>query len=158
MNICSTTLRFVSHTLSDRIGSGTFRSGQALAELIFALAMSLMLISGMIVAIRAGLTNSSFSVHKVQSVYLAKESIEMAYRDRDSAGGGLANLAATCCGDTAGDPVVINEENSIFTRIVMLSPMDNPDPGLRTITVDVLWNEYGRTVHTYITNILGENL
>src|SRR3990167_2993495 len=65
-------------------------AGQALAEILFALAIAILLINGLVVAMRSGIANSQFSQHKVQSVHLAQTSLELARSLRDN--GQWANL------------------------------------------------------------------
>jgi len=129
--------------------------GQALAEILFALAVAILLINGLVVAMRSGISNSQFSQHKVQSVHLAQQSMERARSIRDNGEwinlGSNANL--TLMGDTGAGFVTLDGVN--FNRDVTVTPSTIINPNdARIITVTVSWNEFNRPVQTELRMIL----
>jgi len=140
---------FCSFVLSD--------SGQVLAEIIFALAMAVLLIFGMVVAIRAGLLNSQFSEHKVQSTYLAQESIEMVRSYRDAQGWDQVTISnVSSFGDTGSSNLVLeNSTETVFQRNVDIEDINIASANdAKRITVTVSWTEKESIVETKLTTIL----
>ncbi|MCR4263835.1 MAG: hypothetical protein NUV98_03925 [Candidatus Roizmanbacteria bacterium] len=122
-------------------------AGQALAEILFALAIAILLINGLVVAMRSGIANSQFSQHKVQSVHLGQTSLELARSLRDN--GQWANLN-TMTGQMGEGTVSLNGTD--FNRDVVVTDINAGTT--KRITVIVSWNEFNRPVQTRLTTIL----
>ena len=127
---------------------GQGNSGQALAEVLFALAMSILLIMGMVVAMRSGLSNSQYSVHKIQSRFLAEEGIELARKARDN--NGITSVRNGCC--NINNNTIQN--GTTFIRSINTNPSPCATIGLCRVTVTIEWTELNRDVNTVLTTIL----
>jgi hypothetical protein len=151
-------------------------SGQALAEIIFALAMAILLISGMVVAVRAGLSNSQYSQHKVQAVYLAQESIEKVHAQRNisdtqSGWNKITNSYILSNQGTFGHTGLLDSDgyvkdrfgnDTIFRREVVV--LDNDDENgdsanynAKRVTARVSWDEFDRKVFVELTTVLTDH-
>ncbi|MBI4137141.1 hypothetical protein HY469_03705 [Candidatus Roizmanbacteria bacterium] len=122
-------------------------SGQALAEILFALAIAILLINGLVVAMRSGIANSQFSQHKVQSVHLAQTSIELARAERDNGHWADLNTRTAQMGEGT-----VSLDNVDFNRDVVVTDINAGTT--KRITVIVSWDEYNRQVQTRLTTIL----
>lgn len=124
-------------------------SGQALAEILFALAIAILLINGLVVAMRSGISNSQFSQHKIQSVHLAQASIERARALRDGGEWDGLNTSESAMGDTGGGAIELN--GTEFQREVEVS---NIVANMKRVTVTIRWNEFDRPVTTQLSVLL----
>ncbi|MBI4130605.1 hypothetical protein HY468_04765 [Candidatus Roizmanbacteria bacterium] len=120
-------------------------SGQALFEILIAIAVLVLIISGSVAAVNTSLKNTTYARNKALSVQYAQESLELARYERDDKG--LAGVTAANCGD---GPV----PNTPFTRTVTISGGGNE----RQIDVDVWWNERDLLQHTRVSTILSDRV
>jgi len=114
-------------------------SGQALIEIVVASAALMLVLFGIVLSVQFALSSVIISKNKTQSVYLAREGLELVRARRDAQGWNFSSHAYP----TVAPP---------FTRVISVSKRDDTATVTSTVTWKAGSTQYLTELQTALTN------
>lgn len=126
--------------------------GQILIEAILALALTMFIITGIVIALISSLNNSTFTKNQNLASSLAQEGIDIARNQKDSdyaVFSALGTLSTTYC-LIAGDKIINIEDkkiascpkiNGLFVREIVINQGGSPCGPSVLVSSSVTWND-----------------
>lgn len=127
-------------------------SGISLLEVIIAMAVAVVLISGLVFSVTASIRNSQFAKSQTLATKLAQEGLEKirGYRDQNTWATFTTPVGSPNCGNLS--TMGIAAPPSPFTRIVACVDTTPSDVDKRKVTVTVSWTDPMGTHQSQLTS------
>ncbi len=122
------------------------KNGQSLIEVIVAMAVAIIITSGLLVAVIVAVRNSQFAKNQVQATKFAQEGMENARQERDSDWDTFWAKGGTTYG-----PTVLGTGSVNFYRNTMYEDISGGANDKMKVTVNVSWTD---TVGTHQSELV----